>query len=268
MSAPDPATSTVEVRPQFDADGAVCLRQVLDHGLIAEIASAIDAHMRDLSPLAVVASTPDDPGHFVEDFCSWERFDPYLRAAAGLAPHIAALMGSRTVRLHHDHVLVKEPGTTTRTPWHQDQPYYDVEGRQVVSAWIPVDAVARESTLEIVAGSHLGPWLMPRTFMDHEARWFAPGSLAEVPDVDADRTAHTIVGWATEPGDVVVFHGLALHSTAGSAQRRRVLSLRFLGDDASRIERPWRTSPPLGNTARLPVLHPAGVPSDGVSARR
>ena len=28
-------------------------------------------------------------------------------------------MGSQTVRLHHDHLLVKEPGTTLRTPWHQ-----------------------------------------------------------------------------------------------------------------------------------------------------
>ena len=44
-------------------------------------------------------------------------------ARVGRAPRIAAeLMGAGTVRLYHDHVLVKEPGTSQRTPWHQDMP--------------------------------------------------------------------------------------------------------------------------------------------------
>src|SRR3982074_600864 len=54
--------------------------------------------------------------------------------------------------------------------------------------WVPVDPVGRESTLEFVAGSHRGPWLMPRSFMDAQAQWFPEGSLA---------------GWELEPGDVV-----------------------------------------------------------------
>ena len=83
----------------------------------------------------------------------------------------AALMRSRSARLYHDHMLTKEPGTRQRTPWHQDQPYYNIDGRQGCSFWIPVDAVSRESTLEFVAGSHLGPWLMPRSFRDAQARW-------------------------------------------------------------------------------------------------
>ena len=35
-------------------------------------------------------------------------------------------------------------------------------------------------------GTHRGPWLMPRTFLKKEARWFPEGSLAELPDIDAD----------------------------------------------------------------------------------
>jgi ectoine hydroxylase-related dioxygenase (phytanoyl-CoA dioxygenase family) len=66
-------------------------------------------------------------------------------------------MGSTQVRFFHDHVLVKERGTVQRTPWHQDIPYYNVEGRQNVSMWIPVDPVPRGVTLEFVVGSHLGP---------------------------------------------------------------------------------------------------------------
>jgi ectoine hydroxylase-related dioxygenase (phytanoyl-CoA dioxygenase family) len=156
-----------------------------------------------------------------------------------------ALMRSGSARLYHDHMLTKEPGTRQRTPWHQDQPYYNIEGRQNCSFWIPVDPVARETTLEFVAGSHRGPWLMPRSFLDAEAKWFPEGSLADLPDIEADRGAHRILGWALEPGDAVCFHMLTLHATAGvgAGQRRRVFSVRLLGDDARHAPRRWKTSP-------------------------
>ena len=63
----------------------------------------------------------------------------------------AVLMRSGTAQFFHDHVLVKEPGTSKPTPWHQDMPYYFVDGRQTASFWIPVDPVG-ETTLRFVAG--------------------------------------------------------------------------------------------------------------------
>ena len=48
---------------------------------------------------------------------------------------------------------VEEAGTRDRSPWHQDRPYYCIDGSQTVSFWIPLDAVARPSTLESAAGS-------------------------------------------------------------------------------------------------------------------
>jgi ectoine hydroxylase-related dioxygenase (phytanoyl-CoA dioxygenase family) len=56
-------------------------------------------------------------------------------------------MQSQTVRLYHDHLLVKEPGTRQRTLWHQAQPYYNVDGLQNISFWIPVDPISRPPTL-------------------------------------------------------------------------------------------------------------------------
>src|SRR5262245_30359687 len=156
-------------------------------------------------------------------------------------------MRSATVRLYHDHMLTKEPGTRQRTPWHQDQPYYNVEGRQNVSMWIPVDPVRRHSTLELVGGSHLGPWLMPRTFMDRRAKWFPEGSLAELPDIDAARERNNHPGWELEPGAVACFDMLAPHTAAGDdADRRRLLSsVRFLSDYMTHAPRDWTTSPPF-----------------------
>src|SRR3984957_12960223 len=87
--------------------------------------------------------------------------------------------------------VLSEDEAAQRTPWHQDQPYYNVDGHGV-SAWIAVDPVPEGGSLEMVAGSHRGPWLMPRTFLTRQAHWFPEGSLAELPDIDADPGAHEI----------------------------------------------------------------------------
>ena len=179
------------------------------------------------------------------------------------------------VRLYHDHVLVKEPGTRQRTPWHQDLPYYNVDGRLNASMWFPVDPVTRAATLEFVAGSHLGPWYMPRSFLDGQARWFPDGLLAELPDIDADPQRSGVIGWELEPGDAVFFHMLTLHAAGGvdGPGRRRALSVRFLGDDMVHAPRSWPTSPPfpgleqeLASGALLdhplfPVLWPVAAPT-------
>ena len=177
------------------------------------------------------------------------------------AAEIAAeIIGGRHVRLYHDHVLVKEPGTRQRTPWHQDLPYYNVAGRLNISMWFPVDPVPRESTLEFVAGSHLGPWYMPRSFLDGQAKWFPDGSLEELPDIEGGPDRFRVIGWELEPGDAVFFHMLTLHGAGGAgAVQRRVLSVRFLGDDMVHAPRPWTTSPPFPG---LEDELPAGAPMD------
>ncbi|KQR55379.1 phytanoyl-CoA dioxygenase family protein [Acidovorax sp. Leaf160] len=249
----------------FARDGAVCLRGLLTPAEVALLRDGIDTNLAAPSPRAKVASRPDDPGRFFEDFCNWQDIPAFGRFIAETPVALAAqrLMQSRSVRLYHDHVLVKEPGTRQRTPWHQDQPYYNIDGMQNVSCWIPVDAVPRASTLEFVAGSHRGPWLMPRSFMDHQAKWFPEGSLQDLPDVDGDISAFDIIGWDIAPGDVVCFHMLTLHAAGGfeGPGRRRVFSVRFVGDDVRHAPRAWKTSPEFPGLAdQLPAGAPLAHP--------
>ncbi|WP_392536430.1 phytanoyl-CoA dioxygenase family protein [Legionella sp. 227] len=251
---------------QIDAykkDGAVCIRQILSAEEIELLREGIELNLKSPSPRVKIASNSDDPGLFIEDFCTWQTNPHYQQFifASPISLIAKKLMGSKKTRLYHDHLLVKEPGTRQRTPWHQDQPYYNIEGRQNCSLWIPVDPVPRNSTLEFVAGSHVGPWLMPRSFMDNQAKWFPEGSLAELPDIDAKPEDYPIIGWTISPGDVVCFHMLTLHSANGVNynQRRRVFSVRFLGDDITHAPRKWVTSPDFpGLVEQLP----AGAPMD------
>ena len=125
---------------------------------------------------------------------------------------------------------------------------------------MPVDPVPRESTLEFVAGSHLGPWLMPRTFMAGEAKWFPEGTLADLPDIEADRDAFPILGWALEPGDAVFFHMLTLHAAGGS---RRRPPARLLGAPPRRRRHPRPSA--LDDIAGVPRAEdelPAGSAMD------
>lgn len=242
--------ASFEIEGDYLRDGAVCVRGAFSADEIELASDAIEANLADLSPLAKRASADDD-GAFVEDFCSWQRIPEIERFArrTRAAAIAGELTGSSTIRLYHDHMLVKEPGTRQRTPWHQDLPYYNVDGRMNVSMWIPVDPVPRSSTLELVAGSHLGPWYMPRTFLDGQAKWFPEGSLAELPDIGPDDPR--VLRWDLEPGDAVCFHMLTLHAAGGvdGPNRRRVLSLRFLGDDMVHAPRTWTTSPPFPGLA-------------------
>jgi ectoine hydroxylase-related dioxygenase (phytanoyl-CoA dioxygenase family) len=84
-----------------------------------------------------------------------------------------------------------------------------------IPPWLAVAQADRYSaaSLELVAGSHLGPWLMPHSFMDAQAKWFPEGSLADLPDIDKHREAYRFLSWELEPGDAVCFHMLTLHGS-------------------------------------------------------
>ena len=160
-------------------------------------------------------------------------------------------MKSKTVQVFHDHVLVKEPGTSKPTPWHQDSPYYFVEGSQTVSFWSPVDAVT-DATLRCVAGSH--KWskpVLPTRWLNEDKFYKDTVKYMPVPDPDAE--GMKVLEWDMDPGDAVAFHYRILHGARGNEtkKRRRAFSLRLVGDDARYVERPGPTSPPFpGNNMK------------------
>jgi ectoine hydroxylase-related dioxygenase (phytanoyl-CoA dioxygenase family) len=230
----------------FQRDGVVLIK-----GLFADyvdtLRRGIDMNMSQPGPYAAENLKAGEAGRFFDDYCNWDRipdFEKTIRESA-VADVAADLMMSQRVQLFHDHVLVKEPGTTKPTPWHQDGPYYFVEGRQTISFWSPMDRVTA-ATLRCVAGSHL--WEKPIL----PTRWLAETSFYPnvddyMPVPDPDANGMTIVEFDMEPGDAVAFNFMTLHGARGNTttERRRAFSLRLVGDDARYTERPGRTSPPF-----------------------
>ncbi len=262
MGRVNPTALSADDIESYQRDGVLIVRGLLTPEEVAIARKGITTVLETPSMLAQIASGVDDPGRFVEDFRRWQDVPEIERLAlASDVPHVAAdLLRSAQVRFYHDHILVKEGGTKQRTPWHQDQPYYNVDGHGT-SAWIPVDPVPLAGCLELVAGSHEGPWKMPRSFLDGKAKWFPEGTLDELPDIEADRDAFDIRAAQLEPGDAIFFDFLTVHGAPGFpfAGRRRVLSLRYLAEDARHAPREWVTSPPFDE---LLDLLPDGAPMD------
>lgn len=240
----------------YRRDGAVALRGVLPMTWVERLREGVAENLAAPGPHARYYTPQGAEGFFFGDYCNWQRIDAY-RAFAFESPAaalVATLMGTAKVNLFHEHILVKEPLTSEPTPWHHDQPYWVVDGTQVCSMWIPLDPVPREVAVEFIAGSHRsGAWYTPKSFTTQDNHPSNEGDT--VPDIDAEREKHRILGWALAPGDCVVFHALTLHGAPGNASagaRRRAVAMRFTGDDARFTRRDGFMSPPFENVDLAP----------------
>jgi len=247
MAAADEIAVTDAQAAAFREDGAVCLRGLFPEW-VETLRRGIERNIE--APSADVRLyTGERGGRFFGDYCNWGRIPEYREfifksPAAAVA---GRLMGSRSVRLFHEHVLVKEPNADVPTPWHHDQPYYNVDGAQTCSLWIPLDQVPRDTVPEFVAGSHRwGKFFRPEKF--NRTALNQDDGLEPVPDIDGNRSDYRILGWAMEPGDAVAFSYLTLHGAPANLQaanRRRAFSLRVVGDDVRWAVRKGATSPPF-----------------------
>lgn len=139
----------------------------------------------------------------------WEHDD--VMRAYSTSPRLAGmarrLTGSDAVRLFHDQALVKKPGPSAASPWHQDQPYWPSREAGMLSCWMALDDVTIDrGAMQFVPGSHTwgefepisfagdGPELRSLISPEQDARW----------NVDAVEL---------KAGDCTWHHGLTFHFT-------------------------------------------------------
>ena len=249
----DDATATAAAE-RFRRDGVVHLA-----GAFADwvdvLRAGVARNMRSPGPYKREYEPDESDGYFFGDYCNWARIPEYRdfvhhSRAAALA---ARLMASGTARFFHEHVLVKEPQTESRTPWHHDLPYYCIDGTQCVSFWTPLDPVPRAVCLELVVGSHRwGKSFWPKKFAGHDYQRDGE-ALDTMPDIDAHRDAYEIASFEMAPGDAIAFHFLTVHGAPGNASRsarRRAFAHRWVGDDVRFKLRPGEVSPPFPEVHR------------------
>lgn len=149
-------------------------------------------------------------------------------------PELAGqLFRADKINLMIDQVFKKEPGSRTRTAFHQDEPYFHCEGEQCASFWVPAERVdAENGMMGYVPGSHRWKTYQPNLVVSPVP---IPGSEGErLPDIEGDEERFGVVYCEAEPGDVIVHHYRTVHGSTGNTspdRSRRAAAIRYAGDD-------------------------------------
>ena len=232
------ARSSVE---DFRQHGVALVREAVSPDTVAVLADATDALLADPHPGAdIYEGTFERPISYGE-LQAWKRCPAFERVirTSRLAQLACCHMGTSQAQFFYDQLLVKEPGSERRTPWHQDLPYWNVVGRDICSLWLALDPIPEEASLEFVKGT--------QSLNEHNPTRFTDGTpykrtgLTELPDIENNRSDFDIVRFALEPGDAIIFHANIVHGAPGvqrNAARRRAYSTRWLGDDAVFLKKP------------------------------
>lgn len=250
-TVPPRAAVTDDMVRDYERDGVVVLRDVMPLDWVESMRTAVTAAVAAPGPYHTDYVPPGGKGRFFGDHFMYRRFDAFREFTFGSpAAEIAArIMRSSQVNFFYDQMFVKEGGTTAPTPWHQDQGYWGVLGKQVCTVWVPFDPIDEAASVEFIRGSH--KWgarrYAPKRFTDGSK--FPRGlseDMVDLPDIGALRSAdggrvtvdgkqHDILRFAVRPGDVLVFQAGVVHGSPGmpnGGQGRR-LALRWAGDDAT-----------------------------------
>ena len=258
---------TAQEKHDFHRDGAVLLKGVLASHWNALLEEGLEFTQANPDGMSAGVAMPLRIDQFPASH------SPCLDQLMKTSP-IAEIVGSvleAPVRFYMDQMFYKPAGKVFPSAWHQDTSYYNIDGHQLVRAWVCADPAPRDVSIEVIRGSHR--WnvtyrppvgLDPKTDPEGAAKleqahaageiligreaheqWtyfdsFLDPSLPVLPDIEGHRESFEILGWEYEPGDVLLFHGHILHSARGGAtlpHPRRAHASLWAGPDVQYLRR-------------------------------
>jgi len=240
-------TKTIE---DYQRDGVVCVRSAVSAAWIERLRAGLEHNVANPSERARLWDRTAEGHETFYDSQTWQHNDTYREFIfdSPMAEQAAGLMQSSATNFFFDAMFVRSPGAQFSTPFHQDEPYWSVEGYDTVSAWVPLDPVGANSSLELVRGSHLWNKDFQQTNFGaltgderDQVTYASDDDRPQFPDIEADRASYDLVSWDMEPGDVVFFNGRTVHGGGGrlpEGEGLRVFNTKWLGDDVRVCFRP------------------------------
>ena len=226
----------------YAVDGVALVRGAISSEWVDELRRGVEANLADPSPRGRVWDRDADGRTCFYDSQAWQRIPQYRRflEASPIAELAGRVMDVAAVNFFFDAIFVRTPGNRFRTPFHQDEPYWSVEGFDCCSIWMPLVPVARQSALEFVRGSHRWNKRYAQTnfgALTGDARdqvVHAAEGREPFPDIEGHRDDYDILSWDMEPGDCAVFNARTIHGGSGNLapdRDLRVFNTQWLGDD-------------------------------------
>ena len=203
------------VRGQYDRDGYVVVRNVIDQDLVEEgrrhIEWLLERHP-GLRPEQLHHSLMTDDPFWVR-LVSDDRLLDVAQQFVG--PNIA---------LFASHYIAKRPFDGQAVLWHQDGSYWPLEPMEVVTLWLALDDSTPENgCMRVIPGTQDMELqeMKPRTEVDNVL-----SSGMDDSAVDESKAVDLILG----PGDVSIHHPNVVHgSNANTSPKwRRGLTIRYI----------------------------------------
>ena len=155
-----------------------------------------------------------------------------------IAKICAELLSVKRIRLYHDNALVKESGCG-RTPWHYDDHHFPLDTNDVITAWIPAQAIP----IEMGPLAFAKPLEVYKLVKDIEFNEFDTSYDRKIKDVFKNKNV-SIIEEPFELGEVSFHHNLSFHAASENktTQSRVVLANTYFADGARVVKNPTMIS--------------------------
>jgi len=224
----------------YHRDGVVLIKDMFDSDWIDVLKRGLTNNCENPTHRARTWDRDAEGRTMFWDSQAWQEVDEYQQFIfKSPAAEIAGkLLKATEINFFFDAVFVRSPGTQFSTPWHQDEPYWSIEGYDTCTIWMPLVPLA------FVPGSHLNNEIFdqpnfgdlnPDGKTDVDQTNFSGIAEESIPDIDANPERYGVVSFDMEPGDCVAFNSRILHGGSGKLDGDTelcVFTSKWLGDDA------------------------------------
>ncbi|MAR63561.1 MAG: snoK [Rickettsiales bacterium] len=176
-----------------------------------------------------------------------------------IAKICADLLSVKRIRLYHDNALVKESGCG-RTPWHFDDDHFPLATNDVITVWIPAQAIP----IEMGPLTFAKPIEAYKLVKDIKFNAFDTSYDREISNVFKTKQI-SVVEEPFELGEVSFHHNLSFHTASGNKtnQSRIVLANTYFADGARVVDNPTMIS---GDWKKfIPNTHPGEIVSSNLN---
>lgn len=209
----------------YQENGYVQLLDVLTADERAQARAALDHVLAvKLDPQHDLSGRGENDKVFVQKINLWQ-VDAGMRDYvfnAKLAEIARRLAGITRLRLWHDQALVKMPGDSKPSMWHQDLPFWPMMDEGALTCWMAIDDVSEANgCMAFIPGSHRFGSLRPIQLFDPQPE----DIFAQLPDEIRAGKDLTPVFQPMAAGSCTFHHGLTFHYAGANTTDRSRLAI-------------------------------------------
>lgn len=215
----------------YQENGYVQLLNVLTPAELEHARTALDEVMQmQLDESHDLSRTAEQKKIFVQKVNMWQVHDGLRQYVFNhkIAEIARQLSRANTIRLWHDHALIKMPGDSKASSWHQDLPYWPMQEAGSLSCWMALDNVTVENgCMAFVPGSHRFGRLEPINLMN-------PQDIFQLIPPDVEQPQALEQRFQPMPAGSCTFHdGRTFHyagPNTSNGPRRAIITI-YMPDD-------------------------------------